>query len=289
MTVVYSSAFNATVDTNLNAFGGPDWYIVRMVSGEDIKVIAADDNVQLASAAQVNFSAGLVHSLIGGVDDYLIRALVRRATVADMGMLAVRCGGIASSNMYVVGCDSNNDIVLWRHNGGGPVILKVTSASIPENAKMTVTLGVSGTNPVVLTYSVDGVYDTFSDSSGSRHTSGPFGVALTRVSGAAQAAVWVDNIQASDDLSGADFVDLFLGNLGPAMFGSINNEPHRQPTKPVVIEKVPQNPAELLAREAEIRRKMELAADLRRQSRDIDEDQRLRAAIIIAERLNRFR
>ena len=204
MTILYSTTFDSVSDANLNAYGDPDWYIVRVVSVNDIQVIGARDRVEFTIDGQVDFGCGLIHTKISSINNYSATALVRRRTGRDMGMLGVRCGGIASSNFYMIGSDSNDDLVLYRGNGGSATAINTTSASIPENAELTVTVSVSGTNPVVLTYSIGAFSDTYSDSDAGRHQSGPPGVFFANLSGP-QIDIWLDDFRVSDDLSGADF------------------------------------------------------------------------------------
>lgn len=204
MTIVYSATFDAGADTNLNAYGDPDWYIVRVIAASDIKVIAASDRVEFTIDGQVDFGCGLIHTKISSINNYAVTAQIRRRTDQDMGMLAVRCGGAGSSNFYMVGSDANDDLVLYRGNGGGAAVIKTTAASIPTNSVLTTTVSVSGTNPVVLTYSIGEFSDTHSDSDAGRHQSGPPGVFFANLSGS-QSDIWVDDFRVSDDLSGLDF------------------------------------------------------------------------------------
>jgi hypothetical protein len=217
VTIVYSNDFNVTVDTNLNAFGLPDFYIVRQAVANDTKVMAATDRVEFPGFGQVDFGCGLFHSLIGGINDYEVVALVRRATDRDMGMVGARCGiAVASSINYMVGSDANNDLVLYRGNGGGVVAIKTTPASIPTNAEMIVRLRVSGETPVLLEYSIDGISDTHSDSDAGRLQTGPPGIFYGRQTVSVE-EVWLDQFRVSNDLSGIDFA---VGGGGGGADGS---------------------------------------------------------------------
>lgn len=190
---LYTSDFTTSTNTNLNAFGAPDWYLVRASAASDIQVIASTDNVQLVNIGQADFGLGLVHTLIGSINDYEITATVRRATGQNMGMVGVRCGGLASSDFYMVGSNSNNDLILTRLNSGGSTILQTTAAEIPANSVLQVGIRVRGSNPVVLEYSIGTVSATYNDTSASRHTTGPPGVFVGNLA-APQADVWVDNV-----------------------------------------------------------------------------------------------
>ena len=188
--ITYSSTFTTGSDTNLESFGAPDWYVVYGGGGRT-KVIASTDRVHIINSLELVVH-GLTHSLIEGIDDYAIVADCRRATGYDTGKLAARCGSASSQTFYELSTDSNNDMVLTRYNGAVPSILKTTALTITSNAEMEYTLTVTGTNPVELSYSIDGNSDTYSDSHIDRLTSGPPGISIYR-NAAVQADVWVDN------------------------------------------------------------------------------------------------
>lgn len=195
MTIVYSSDFTAGADTNLEAFGAPDWYVVYGGGGRS-KVIAANDNVQIILTSEL-VAHGLTHSLIGSITDYEVAATVRRGTGFDIGGLAARCGAASSQTYYHLNTDSNNDMVLTRYNTATPTILKTTALSLPTGQSMPAVLRVTGTNPVILTYSLDGNEDTYSDSAAGRLTSGPPGLSLFRIA-TGQSLVWVDDLSVDD-------------------------------------------------------------------------------------------
>lgn len=194
MTVVYSSAFNAAVDTNLVSYGDPDWYGLYGSPSTQVKVIAANDNVQVTTTS-AQYVLALVHSLIGGINDYEASALVRRTTGLSTGLLVARCGALNTQTFYRMSADDNNDIHLERWVAAFPTTLKITPASISINAEMTARLRVTTPIPggdVVLDYSLDGVSDTYTDSHSARLLTGPPGAGWVRITGA-QTSVWVDN------------------------------------------------------------------------------------------------
>ena len=208
MAIVYSNSFNVAVDTNLLTYGAPDWYAVYNATLGRTQVIAASGNVQKTFDFEQSVH-GLVHSLIGGINDYEVTATIGRTTDLQMGMVVARCGANNSQNFYRLGCDGADDITLERWIAGVATGLKTTTTTIPTNTTMPVMLRVTGTNPVVLTYSINGVIDTFSDSNAARLTSGPPGIAMQR-SGTAQSGVTLDNFSVLD-----------LGHAGVSTFQSV--------------------------------------------------------------------
>lgn len=187
----YSSAFNASVNTNLASYGAPDWLALNYSVANDIMLVAADDNVQLTSV-QINFGVRLVHSLISNADDYTVSATVRRTTARDTGSVAARCSSFG--NFYCTETDSSNDVLLIRYDGGARVVLETTAATIPTDTTMTSSITVSGTGATVtITYSVNGVGNTYADTHANRKTGGAPGFVLSRPGGSTQADVWVDD------------------------------------------------------------------------------------------------
>ena len=188
MTIVYSSAFDATVDTNLELYG--NWYRVYNGGGAS-KVIAANDNVQGTLNGALNVHA-VISSVIGGINDYSITARTRRGTGFETGGLAVRCGVAEGQTFYHLNTDAGDDMVLTRYVAAAPTILQTTALTISSNAIMTIAMRVTGTNPVVLTYSIDGNFATYSDSNAARLVTGTPGISMFR-NGSPQANVWLDD------------------------------------------------------------------------------------------------
>ena len=205
MSVIYSTAFNSDLDINLESFG--DWYVVYGGGGRT-KVIAANDNVQIIVTAQLVVH-GLLHSLIGDITDYEIAATVVRGTGFDTGGLAARCSGPSLQGYYHLNTDNNDDMVLTRYNSATPTILKTTALSLPAGASMSAVLRVTGTNPVALTYSLDGNEDTYLDSHADRLQTGPPGLSMFRIA-TGQSLVTVDNYSV-DDLGNTPALSVFRG------------------------------------------------------------------------------
>jgi hypothetical protein len=200
MTIVYSSAFDASVDTNLVSYGAPDWYTLYGSGTTQIKVIAADDNVQVTTTS-TQYVHALVHSLIGSINDYEVTARVRRTTGLSTGLVVARCGALNSQTFYRMSADDNDDIHLERWVAAVPTTLKITAASISTNAIMTARLKVTTVgSTVVLDYSLDGVSDSFTDSNAARLLTGPPGAGWVRIVGA-QSSVWLDDFSVDNLLT----------------------------------------------------------------------------------------
>lgn len=200
MGLIYTSNFDASSDTNLVSYGAPDWYTLYGAGTTQVKVIASADNVQQTNT-DLQYVYGLVHSLIGSINDYEAQSSVRRTTGLSTGLIVARCGAENTQTFYRMSADGNNDIHLERWISASPTTLKITPASISTGAVMTARLKVTTPIPggdVVLEYSLDGVTDTYTDTHVDRILTGPPGLGIVRLAGSAQGDVWLTDFSVSN-------------------------------------------------------------------------------------------
>ena len=195
MSVIYSSSFPADSNTALLSYGVPDWYSVYPV-GDRLEVTASADNVQMQVGLNFEYVA-LVDSLNGGVSDYTWSGRIRRGVGVESGVLGVRSGGVTSQSFYRVTPNASHGIVIERYNAGASTSLKTTVGALAEGAEFDAFITVTGTNPVVLTYGIGSVTDSYSDTDAGRLQSGPPGIGVIRQFGE-QSDAWVDDVSLSE-------------------------------------------------------------------------------------------
>lgn len=215
MAVVFTDNFTVTSDTNLSAYpsGSADYAYMRG-SGTNLTVNAANDRVQSPSTTD-EYHARIIDAAVPTTGGHEITATIYSSTT-DSGMLLLRCSASADT-CYLSYCDvtQTNEVQIYRFVAGTPTLIASADRSLSGAAARTwVFRAVTNGSQVDLTLTIGGTTAlTYSDTSGSRITSGAPGIGI--YNGTANTA-YVDNVSVDDLTSGTQYTQAASGALTPA-------------------------------------------------------------------------
>lgn len=185
MTIVFSDAFNVAAVTLLEEYpsaGSPDYVAIH--GGNQLSIDPTQDGVYPESN-----SADFIYRVIDAAaptGDQEVTLITRvEGTGYTQTYAAVRCSGVVGSgNCYSIQRSGPTTWQLWRMNGGsfgletgGLPLTTFTVAAINAPATVVVQLKATGTNPVVITATINGVAQTpYNDTHANRLASGTAGI-----------------------------------------------------------------------------------------------------------------
>lgn len=186
MAVVFSDAFNVASTTPLEEYpsvGSPDY--VAIFGGNSLSIDPTQDAVYPESQSADFLYRVTDASAPTGDQEVTLITTVQGTGYTQMYVLARASGSNPTGSSYSLQRSGPTTWQLWRMNGGvwgvetgGGPLTTFTVTAITAPATVVVKLKVTGTNPVVITATINGVQQTpYNDSHANRLTTGTPGIA----------------------------------------------------------------------------------------------------------------
>ena len=177
MATVYSTTFTAASDTPLENYGAPDWSAT--LNGNNLTVIAATGRV-LPDVANSDIIYRLAPAVAPAVNDYTVTIRTAYAGTGGSGGYPMARVTAAGDGYDFDQENATGSYRLWRSNAGTfTQLATIPGPSVPIGPEVDLGVKVEGTNPVVLTFYVNGSQiGTYTDSSAQRISTGVPGIGL---------------------------------------------------------------------------------------------------------------
>lgn len=185
MTIVFADAFNVAATTPLEEYpsvGSPDY--VAIFGGNSLAIDPTQDGVYPESNSADFLYRVIDASAPTGDQEVTLIATVQGTGYTQVYVLARASGNNPLGSCYSLQRSGPTTWQLWRMNNGvwgaensGIPLTSFTVAAINAPATVIVKLKVTGTNPVVVTATINGVEQTpYNDSHSNRLTTGTPGI-----------------------------------------------------------------------------------------------------------------
>ncbi len=192
--LVFTDVFTVGADANIDAYpsGAPD-YTYNDGSGANLTVNAANDRVQCSVGGDA--SARVIRSGTTTGDQEIRLDGFSTTDAAPEVMVRMATSGELHSFYYLY-VNGNIVEIYRRDNSTSETLVASGDRGIAVNGRQAYRIKATGTNPVVVEGQVaDTAVVTYSDTSASRKTVGPYGIGV--YNGTANTA-WVDNVEGYD-------------------------------------------------------------------------------------------